>query len=143
MSRWSRTAAAAPLVALLLSGCGGNPKTAPVRGRVTLGGKPIGPGDILFAPDAAQGTRGKPAVGRFEADGLYTLSTYREGDGAVVGRHHVVITPRPAGAAPGSEFSAKDATLPPIPPKYSDAARPLLTAEVKPGSPEIHFDLTP
>lgn len=125
----------------VLVGCGG-PNVAPVRGKITLNGKPIGPGDILFVPDETKGTQGKAAVGSFEADGLYSLTTYKKDDGALVGHHHVIVRPRPPGVAPGREF-AKDAQLPPIPAKYADLSNPLLSAEVKPGSQEINFNLTP
>ena len=47
----------------------------------------------MFAPIAKSGdiNSGKPAFGRLQSDGSYSLSTYRDGDGAVVGEHWVTL----------------------------------------------------
>ncbi|MGD9635075.1 MAG: hypothetical protein AB7G28_03510 [Pirellulales bacterium] len=49
----------------------------------------------MFAPVAAGGVNsGKVAHGRLDANGGFTLSTYDENDGAVVGEHWVTILRR-------------------------------------------------
>jgi hypothetical protein len=79
-------------VGLLLAGCGGGGEpTANVNGSVTYDGQPVTSGNITFAP--LEGTVGKPANGLVQPDGSFTLSTYAEGDGAVVGRHRVLFSP--------------------------------------------------
>lgn len=127
----------------LLTGCGGGPEVAPVEGVITLRGKPIGPGEILFVPDAAQSTQGKAAVGHFKSDGVYTLTTFQSGDGALVGHHKVIIRPRMTDAEGGDEGPVDPKKLPPIPAKYGNLVQPILSAEVKRGGEEINFDLTP
>ena len=76
------------------TGCGESPYVvAPVRGKVLLNNQPLPNGGIMFAP-IAQGesaNAGRIAVGRFQEDGSYILTTYDDGDGAVVGEHWVTI----------------------------------------------------
>ena len=122
-------------------GCNKQPQLAPVHGTITLAGKPIGPGNILFIPNVAEGTKGKAASGSFETDGQYFLTTFREGDGALVGDHTVVITPRAVGAEPGGEVATRT-KLPPIPRRYSRAAQSGLSATVREGANTIDFPLS-
>ena len=77
---------------LLVSGCGDTvdlPHCAPVSGRVTLEGQPIGLGEILTYPQG--GTRTKNGAGRIR-DGEYFLSTYEIEDGGIHGVHKVIMT---------------------------------------------------
>jgi hypothetical protein len=68
-------------------GCGsGRPETAPVHGRITYGSKPVESGTIYFWPE-----KGVQARGQIGPDGVYTLNTYEQGDGAVLGKHTVTI----------------------------------------------------
>ena len=127
-------------VLVLLVGCGG-PNVQPVQGTITFHGKPVGPGEILFAPDQAKGTKGKTAMGTFDADGVYTLTSYGEGDGALVGYHKVAIRPRTPGAEPGDEYQMNQRGLPPIAPVYRSFSQTPLTAEVVDGDNKIDFDL--
>lgn len=123
------------LAAAGLVGCSdGRPKTAPVKGTVTYAGKPVDKGSISFIPD------GLPvATGELGPGGAYTLTTFKKGDGAVLGRHKVVITAFQESADP-VEASAK---LPPplIPLKYMNLMTSGLTAEVKDGDNTIDFAL--
>lgn len=59
----------------------------PVTGRVLFNGEPLKYGSIVFQP-----THGQPARGEIQSNGEFTLSTYRAGDGAAVGRHKVRVT---------------------------------------------------
>src|SRR5262249_58215412 len=82
------------LVPLLVPGCRG-PSMAPVKGRVTCGGKPVAEATITFSPAARfEGDRepGKPATGFTDQEGNYVLSTFRPYDGALVGKHRVTIS---------------------------------------------------
>jgi hypothetical protein len=83
-----RIARAAALAALLtaLPGCGGDRlKTAPVKGTITYQDKPVPHGTVMFQPE-----NGPAATGEI-ANGRYTLTTYKPGDGAVLGAHKVTI----------------------------------------------------
>src|SRR5262245_39545204 len=56
--------------------------TAPVTGNVLLNGKPLTSGTVTFVPP-----KGRVANGEIRSDGSFELSTYRAGDGAIVGPH--------------------------------------------------------
>ena len=68
-------------------GCNNNPPTAKVMGTVKLEGKPMTSGRVLFLPIGG----GKQAIGKIEEDGRFELTTFKSGDGALVGRHHAVV----------------------------------------------------
>jgi len=75
-------------------GCNKSPyDLAPVVGTVTVDGQPLAAGSIMFAPNAREGNvnSGKPAFGRIQSDGSYSLTTYSDGDGAIAGSHWVTI----------------------------------------------------
>jgi hypothetical protein len=82
---------------------------APVAGRVTIDGQPFTQGKVMFAPIAVGESRqaGRPALGRLGPDGAFSLSTYEQDDGAVVGEHWVTVIynepkdPAQAGPKPG------------------------------------------
>jgi hypothetical protein len=115
------------LAALSLSGCGGGPAMAPVKGRVMFNGKPVRQASVIFAP-IASGEKdlqaGKPATGLTDDDGNYTLSTYKLNDGARVGRHQVKID--------------LDDTNP-----ARCKRQKLLDFEVKPGDNELNIEMEP
>lgn len=72
----------------LISGCG-NPhelETARVEGVVSYNGTPITKGLVVFIP-----AKGKRATGKIDGEGRFSLTTYSDGDGAIVGAHKVGI----------------------------------------------------
>ena len=88
------------VAACALAGCGpGNGLTmGRVSGVVTYKGEPVEFGDILFVPDAGQGTNGVASMGRIDKDGRYIMSTQDPGDGVIAGHHKVgirVLDPEP------------------------------------------------
>jgi hypothetical protein len=77
-----------------LSGCNKSPyELAPVHGTITINGRPVTQGRVMFAPIASGEHRdvGKPAFGTLQPDGSFVLTTFVDGDGAVVGEHWVTI----------------------------------------------------
>jgi hypothetical protein len=64
-----------------------------VRGTVTIDGRPLSQAKIMFAPVAGgeHANPGKPAFGLLQNDGSFTLTTYENNDGAVVGVHWVTL----------------------------------------------------
>ncbi len=83
------------LISLQLTGCGskGEFSVARVSGTVkTADGTPLTHGMLKFTPipKNAKALAGKPAFGSI-TDGKFVLSTYGTGDGAVIGRHRVVL----------------------------------------------------
>jgi hypothetical protein len=157
MSRHVRPIAffAAVVLLVLFTGCG-NSGLAKVSGRVTVGGKAVTSGTIMFYP-----ANGPGAVGEIKPDGGYTLTTYRPGDGAAIGRHIVAIHATSIGPSnileansiedelhtPGQAASGK--ILVPgkvtwlIPEKYSQPATSPFVAEVKAGENDIPFEIPP
>lgn len=139
-------------VLALVAGCGRSlPSVARVAGRVTLAENPVTAGTVMFHPE-----HGRAAIGEIGADGRYTLTTFRAGDGAVLGRHRVTIEARTAGGgssaprAMSPEEELKNAaTLYPsdprirwiVPEKYAIPATTPLSAEVRPGDNVCDFSL--
>ncbi len=139
-----------------LAGCGDNrPARAPVEGRITVGGQPLASGRIMFWPD-----EGVPARGQIGPDGVYRLSTFGDGDGAVLGRHVVTIeatqieNPGPQLTSLEQEIEyygdpahAKDVSQTPavrwlVPERYSQRETSELSADVLAKRPNrIDFDL--
>ena len=83
----------AALVAVASAGCsgGGPAETYRVSGTVKLAsGQPLSGGQILFRPIAES-----PYVARGDIleDGSFELTTFQPRDGAIAGKHRVMITP--------------------------------------------------
>ena len=116
----------AAILLVLVSGCGrGGPDVAPVRGHVTLDGRPLVGADIEFQPEDGR----PPASGRTDQDGYYELLYKRGVIGAPVGKHTVRL----------SFYRNAVANPPNIPDRYNKQSE--LHEEVKPGQNEINFDL--
>jgi hypothetical protein len=118
------------IAVISLTGCSRSHEreTAKVSGIVTLDGKPLTRGTVMFVPAA-----GRAGTGVIAADGSYQLTTYQPDDGALVGSHKVSV------AIPlGSETAPAAAS--PIPQRYSSAESSGLTFEVKAGE-ENRIDL--
>jgi hypothetical protein len=100
---------------------------APATGKVFYNGKPLEFGSVTFQPPS-----GQPARGKIQSDGTFSLSTFRPGDGAVVGSHKVRITcyesQRGTLANTGGEPSLGESL---IPIKYTFFDQSGLTAEVR------------
>jgi hypothetical protein len=81
------------LILTLLSGCG-SARMGRVKGRVTFNGKPVSQAMLTFSPAAGESVKepGKPATGISDEEGNYDLSTFRNHDGALVGKHNVTVT---------------------------------------------------
>jgi hypothetical protein len=133
-----RAAALATCVAtlLVLIGCSdGRMRTAPVKGTITYKGKPVPQGSIMFQPE----NNGPSATANIK-DGSYSLKTYRNGDGAVLGKHKVTVISLEdqAGLLPETR-----ANLPPpiVPLHYSFPDKSGLTATVEDKSNTIDFHL--
>ncbi len=139
------------VAASLVVGCGGpttGEKTYKVTGTVTYKGKPVNGAALAFVPE-----KGRPAAGKTDALGKFTLATFKPGDGAVAGTHKVTIAPAPASddepppmpGMPGYEQWQKEQEKKQsaLPAKYADPSQSKLNAKVEPGGKnEFSFDLT-
>ena len=78
---------------LAFAGCSRGPKLVSVRGRVLYAdGRPVTAASICFTPDAAKGNNSRLATGLLELDGTFTLRTYPDGDGALIGPYKATIS---------------------------------------------------
>jgi hypothetical protein len=77
---------------LVAPGCGSSgPRVVKVSGTVTRDGQPVNKLFLNFYPE-----HGRPSWGVTDADGHYTLTYVRDGDGAVTGTHKVWVQFRPS-----------------------------------------------
>lgn len=119
--------AACAILAILAGGCGRDYgyQTAPVSGVVTVDGKPLEEGTVMFFP-----TEGKMASGFIGEGGKYSLSTYEPNDGAIVGECRIsvqVIT----GAGEANEMKTPPPS--PVPSRYGTPETSGLSCTVKAG----------
>jgi len=136
------------ILTVAIGGCGKG-DTIPLRGTVTLDGRPLANASVSFL---AQDPRGRDALGSTDADGVFRLSTFEPGDGALPGRYKVVVQPAAASAVnvvaatPGEILDAPRAGGPSapspvtLPPRYSRPDQTILEQEV-PASGEVVFAL--
>jgi hypothetical protein len=134
--------AGALLVGLTVTavGCGkSRMPVAPVEGKVLYRGQPLEFGSVLFQPDV-----GPTAQGIIQPDGTFRLSTYGDGDGAVLGQHRVQIGCF-EGQRPGAEADAPTSETmlgrPLIPRRYTRFDQSGLTADVKAVNEVLSFEL--
>jgi hypothetical protein len=112
-------------LAVVLIGCGKSMDVAPVKGRVTLDGKPVKFANVTFQVEGRP-----PGTGRTDDDGHYELIYKRGVMGGPLGKNRVTI-------AEDTELTHGPQR---IPARYNTQTE--LEQEVKPGSNEFNFDLT-
>ncbi|QDU75334.1 hypothetical protein Pan97_23640 [Bremerella volcania] len=126
------------LLCLLFSGCGGNgiPRAA-VQGTVTLDGKPIESGVIMFIPETVAPVALKITGGHYDSE-----SDVNDRRGAVIGHCSVqIFANRPTGRSYTDVMTGEkmEETKQFVPAKYNE--RTELTAEVEAGRQTIDFHL--
>jgi hypothetical protein len=133
------------LLILVAAGCGPrDPKTYPVKGTVTLDGKPVAGAGVMLIPAA-----GRPAHAATDQNGNFTMSTFREGDGALPGENAITVSlVKTVGAtanAEGLEGDFDPAKIHDewvIPEKYSKAKTSGLSVEVTASTPPLVLELS-
>jgi len=128
---------------LLLAGCGndGRLPTAKVTGTVYYDGAPLPIGSVLFNPVAG----GPSAEANLEADGTYVLETYANKDGAILGKHEIIVMAHtfPGGSGlPEDQINGNQATVSLIPERYGDFKKSGLTAEIVSGQNTVDLQLS-
>jgi hypothetical protein len=100
----TRMAAALAVMAVGLSGCGGQRplELAPVTGIVMYDGKPVEGAVVEFVQDQSP-TR---SMGFTNDSGQFSLTSMRPDDGAPVGKHKVLVTKRTKPARPAESPAA-------------------------------------
>jgi len=137
-SQLQRASAGLGLALLLIVGCGrGTPLTMPVKGIVTFQGSPLAEADVAFTPKG-----GRPASGRTDAAGRFTLTTFKTNDGAMIGQHIVTVCKhvKKDPNATGAYFDYLQVT----PENFGRPNESPLRADVTASGPnEFTFDVTP
>ena len=112
----SRTLAAIALS--FIAGCSsGQPMTYPVSGKVVFAdGTPFTAGVVEFS-STDPASKGQNARGKIQPDGTFTLTTFRENDGAVAGEHRAIVVWSPPMEAFADE---KKQPRSPIHPRFRD-----------------------
>lgn len=131
---------------VLVAGCGTKgPARGTVKGRVTMGEKPV-TGATVFFENAEQGVAVNAQLG---ADGEFEVKTY-QGDGLPVGNYKVAVVPggvmQPGEENPMADKAKINRPKPAtnIPERYNKTATSSLAIEVKEGeNPLYEFKLTP
>lgn len=150
-------------IALVL-GCSGasggasKKTTHKVSGKLTMGGAPVAGATITFSPKSKDNP---PAMGLSDAAGVYVLTTYDAGDGAVEGDYKVMVykaapkadapanshnphggksapTSHSGGGAGGAPKAGGSGSL--LPEKYSTSETPI-EKSVKAGTQTIDIEL--
>ncbi|MEW4452409.1 hypothetical protein AB1L30_06955 [Bremerella sp. JC817] len=76
---------------ILTLGCGSSSEIQPVTGKVLLSdGSPADTGVIKFRTVSDKGEEVK-AFGQIQSDGSFQLTTFEEGDGAILGEHEALL----------------------------------------------------
>jgi hypothetical protein len=118
---------------LALTGCGGNTRATgplvPVKGKVTLGGKPLVGGAVTFVPAEGAGSGPMP-TGDIDSQGLYSLRTGAQ-EGAPVGKYRAIVTT-------GGEDKTQEAQFNSV---YSSAQKSPLVVEVTENARPGAYDL--
>jgi hypothetical protein len=79
----------------ILAGCGQSEfKVAPLRGTVMCKGHPVSEGLVQVAPvRTGSALSGKTGTAEIRPDGSFVLTTYSQGDGAVIGKCRITAGP--------------------------------------------------
>ncbi|MCG8448800.1 MAG: hypothetical protein MI725_04360 [Pirellulales bacterium] len=119
---------------VLMFGCGNSHhlEIAEVEGVITCDGRPVTQGVVIFIP-----VKGKRATGKIDSEGRYCLTTYSNGDGAIVGLHKVGVVAyedmRQYYLAKYAESDSYEMPKAIVAEKYGDPFSSGLTFHVEPG----------
>lgn len=127
------------------NGCGGS-GPVPVKGIVRLNGEPLAHASVTFI---AQDEGGRDATGTTDAKGVFQLSTFKPGDGALRGNYKVVIQAATVveGSAATQEEAMRAKSKPLADPKSRVAPRfsqpdQTILVQVVPANGDVVFDIT-
>jgi len=129
---------------VLLLGCSNSHGTASVAGQVLYKNQPVEGATVIFHPKG-EGAAAKPAQGKTDSGGHFTVTTYfgpgEQPDGALPGDYAVTVTKidEPQGAFdPHKDPPPKNH----LPAKYSTPQQSPLTVTIKPGAnrPELKLE---
>lgn len=125
---------------LFAVGCGTGKISA--SGKVSMNGAPVVGGSLTFAPIASDDSKeaGKPASGKVNQDGTFTLGTDSAADGVTPGRYRILYSPPPYEYPEG--VVAQPGVPPPASP-YDNKVPKVSDVEIVTGSNSIEIELVP
>ena len=112
-----------------LPACGdGRPRRVPVSGTVLIDGKPLKYGTVRFYTEG-----GRPATGRLDKQGRFTLGCFEENDGVPTGTHPVTVD--------AAEALAEDTVRWHAPKKYASQTTSPLTQKIDGPTDSLKIEL--
>lgn len=122
-----------------LAGCGsGDPATAKTSGTVKANGKDVHGGSVIFEPMAeGKSQPGKTTIVPVEEDGTFVVTTYKENDGAIIGKHRIRFNPpevEPPKPAAGGHVATRPSPYLGLVPKVQEI-------EIHPGDNVVDVEL--
>jgi len=149
-TRHALTAGVCLAVTAAMVGCSGDagkPPLARVSGTVSYKGKPVESGRVVFTPVVGKGgDTGQSASGMIGPDGSYSLTTFEENDGAILGEHVVTVdvTEKDFKSPEPKADGTIDYTMPKQlgPKKYTQVESSPLRTTVKEGSNTFNIEMT-
>lgn len=106
-------------------GCSEGPELAEVTGKLSYNGQPVQYAAVEFHPVG----EGKHSIGYTDAQGEYFVQYTRKREGALIGRHKIVI----------KMYPPEGVQAPPVPPKYGTSSK--TEVEVAQGSNRFDIEL--
>ena len=124
------------LACSLLAGCSeSGPALLPVKGKVTIDGKPATEGGVTFRSTQNEMVQ---LVGAIGPDGTYIMMHKRD-EGALAGEYKVTVLVTETPKAPDGNYNGLPKTMSNR--KFADPKTTPLKVEVKDGAPEGSYDL--
>src|SRR5437868_7064181 len=120
-----------------LAGCSRNAADGvyPVSGTVRYNGRPVANAQVTFHPVNEANPKAVRPVGKVDDQGRFTLTSFKEKDGAPAGEYRVTVVwylARPARLGSDETVSANY-----LPPKYASVETSELSVNVTPGTNEL------
>jgi len=127
------------VVSGLAAGCG-PPFNKKVEGVVTLDGKPLANVLVQFVPLGSTGAQRPISSGTTDADGSFKLTSGKNKNGAIIGKHKVVIMEASRRTREGRIDGARGLDLD-LPLEYSSAADSPIEVDVTSDKHTYEFNL--
>lgn len=129
MNRTLLTLLLVSMVSSTMAGCGRGLKLVKVSGKVMIDGKPLERGFVQVIPIDS-----RAASGEIGPDGTFTLTTFDNGDGCVLGNHTVTVLANESKGPTALHWFA--------PKKYSDPTTSGLTLDIQGATDKADINLS-
>jgi hypothetical protein len=129
------------LFGVILPGCGGSgPKPQPVHGQILVDGQPVRGAAVTFHPVGS--TESLRPSAQTDEQGLFSLTSFANGDGAPAGEYSVTVTLYRVDIT-RQQAEGDATTVNVLPPRYANPTGSQLKAVVSKGKNDLSpFELT-